>query len=368
MATTMANSKNPNNDAPVNPIKNANSPANQQVHSNIMHLPQEVRDEIYANLFCYTHFTYANAIEDQREERRFNSSACETGLALLRTCRRVRDEIGVSWLHQALFTFLVPYTLLVKLADIPITVREQIRHVCVSGSDLTVVYDEDSECEYDTTQALKMLPGLQLDTLSVIGTRDWSHKFQAFYNIDSLLRHSDGWKELHFLADSPEPLDLKVAAYDVSPLGVKTDCSPRPQPSDWQETLEQRDGQASHPSVTAYLASDTAAPGAAMPVLHPCIQEAFAQAQTTDHLQQVFARDAKFFVRLEDDAAPTTREARNRYMLVVVKRGAGVDYAEKEGSPYLPYGDIREDSRGMTWKEINPPPSPLVSEFDDGWY
>jgi hypothetical protein len=176
----MANSKNPNNDAPVNPIKNANSPANKQVHSNIMHLPQEVRDEIYANLFCYTHFTYANAIEDQREERRFNSSDCETGLALLRTCRRVRDEIGVSWLHQALFTFLVPYTLLVKLADIPITVREQIRHVCVSGSDLTVVYDEDSECEYDTTQALKMLPGLQLDTLSVIGTRDWSHKFQAF--------------------------------------------------------------------------------------------------------------------------------------------------------------------------------------------
>jgi hypothetical protein len=93
-----------------------------------------------------------------------------------------------------------------------------------------------------------------------------------------------------------------------------------------------------------------------MPVLHPCIQEAFAQAQITDHLQKVFARDAKFFVRLEDDAAPTTREARNRYMLVVVKRGAGVDYAEKEGSPCLPYGDIREDSHGMRWKEINPPP------------
>jgi hypothetical protein len=233
----MANSQKPNNDAAVNPIRSANSPANQQVHSKIMHLPQELRDEIYANLFCSTHFTYANEIEDQREERRFSLSARETGLALLGTCRRVRDEIGVSWLHQALFTFLVPYTLLDKLADIPITVREQIRHVCVSGSDWTVVYDEDSECRYDTTQALKMLPGLQLDTLSVIGTRDWSHKLEAFYNIDSLLRHSDGWKELHFLADSPEPLDLKVAAYDVSPLGVKTDCSPRPQPSDWQEKL-----------------------------------------------------------------------------------------------------------------------------------
>ncbi|KAL2679301.1 hypothetical protein Neosp_010073 [[Neocosmospora] mangrovei] len=38
-------------------------------------------------------------------------------------------------------------------------------------------------------------------------------------------------------------------------------------------------------------------------------------------------------------------------MMVVVKRGFGVDYEEKEGSPLLE-DDIRRDAPGMTWKEI----------------
>lgn len=42
----------------------------------------------------------------------------------------------------------------------------------------------------------------------------------------------------------------------------------------------------------------------------------------------------------------------DKEMLVVVKRGAGVDYAVKEGSPYLPRGDIRRDRPGETWEEI----------------
>jgi len=39
-------------------------------------------------------------------------------------------------------------------------------------------------------------------------------------------------------------------------------------------------------------------------------------------------------------------------LMVVVKRGAGVSYAEKKGSPYLSIGDIRKDRRGETWKKI----------------
>lgn len=60
MATTMAIRKKPNVDAPVNLIKSASSStANQQAHSKLMHLPQEIRDEIYANVFFSTVFTYA---------------------------------------------------------------------------------------------------------------------------------------------------------------------------------------------------------------------------------------------------------------------------------------------------------------------
>jgi hypothetical protein len=42
-------------------------------------------------------------------------------------------------------------------------------------------------------------------------------------------------------------------------------------------------------------------------------------------------------------------------ILVIVRRGAGVDYAEKEGSPYISVGDmpdIREDWAGYTWDDI----------------
>lgn len=243
-----------------------------------------------------------------------------------------------------------------KLADIPTALRELIRHVCVRGCQMTIVYDEDDDCGYDTAQALEMLPGFNLDTLTVVGTGAWSHRLEAFYNIDSLIRLSDGWKELHYLADSPEPLAFKVDDYNVGPGLVRTDFCPRPQPADWQDILEQRDGQASHPSVAVYQGAAAATPDAAMPALHPCIHNVFARAQITDHLQKVFTRDARFFARLED-AAPITREALFKYMLLVVRRGVGVDYAEKEGSPYLRFGDIRKDSRGRTWKEIHPPPS-----------
>jgi hypothetical protein len=198
---------------------------------------------------------------------------------------------------------------------------------------------------------LKLLPGLKLDTLTVVGTGA-QRPLEAFYNLDTMIRHSDGWKELHYLSDNSEHLDYKINGTDDSLWDPKPQYSPRPQPSDWQNTVEQRDGQASHPSVAIYQATPVVAPGAAMPVLHPCIQQVFAQACTADHLRKLFTQDAKFFVKLED-ATPLTVETVDKHMLVVVKRGAGVDYAEHEGSPYLPFGDIREYSPGMTWKEIH---------------
>jgi hypothetical protein len=323
-----------------------------------MNLPQEVRDEIYANVFYSTRFTYAF------EGHPLDTSARETGLALMRTCRRVRDEIGISWLHQVLFDFVDPTTLLNKLAYIPIALRGQIRHLCISAREL-MLGDEWSESWHDTTQVLKLLPGLKLDTLTVVGTGAW-RPLESFYNLDKLIRHSDGWKELHYLSDNSEPLAFKVDGTDATPGDPKPECSPRPQPSDWQNTVEQRDGQASHPSVAVYQATPVVAPGAVMLALHPCIQEVFAQACTTDHLRRLFTRDAKFFIKFED-ATPMTRGALWKHTLAVVKRGVRVDYAEKEGSPYLPSGDIRKYYPGTTWREINPPPSP-VCKYDAGWY
>jgi hypothetical protein len=250
-----------------------------------------------------------------------------------------------------LFDFSDPRTLLDKLSDIPLTLREQIRHVCVSGRKLTIVCDESDDAPYNTSHALKLLPGLNLDTLTVVGTGA-RRPLAAFHNLDKLIRHSDGWKELHYLADDLEPLAYKVDGTDDSPWDPQPEYSPRPQPSDWQNTIEQRDGQASRPSVVVYQSAAVAAPGAAMPVLDPCIPKVFAQAQANEHLRQVFTRDAKFFVKLEDATSMTLEALETHRLLAVVKRGVGVDYAEKEGSPYLPFGDVRKYSPGMTWREI----------------
>lgn len=52
--------------------------------------------------------------------------------------------------------------------------------------------------------------------------------------------------------------------------------------------------------------------------------------------------------------------------MVIVKCGAGVDYAEKDSSPYLSIGDIRQDFRLGTWKEeINSQQKQMFKDLDD---
>ncbi|KAK7398439.1 hypothetical protein QQX98_012190 [Neonectria punicea] len=53
----------------------------------------------------------------------------------------------------------------------------------------------------------------------------------------------------------------------------------------------------------------------------------------------------------EEDETLTKEGERGKEMMVVFKRGFGVDYEEKEGSPFLKR-DIRRNAPGMTWQEI----------------
>jgi hypothetical protein len=63
--------------------------------------------------------------------------------------------------------------------------------------------------------------------------------------------------------------------------------------------------------------------------------------------------------------APGERETE---VLVVVRRGRGVDYVEKEGSPYLVDGDIRTDMPGKTWKDIKAAQDKLFGDDDDDYF
>lgn len=334
-------------------ITGASSSTNQQVHTSLgfLQLPQEIRDEIYATIFCSTRFAFGERAFGRMDHRDIGSSAGGNALAILRTCRRVRNEIGVSWLHQVLFHFEDPESLLGKLARIPITLRNQIRHVRVSGHPLMVSW-EDDDVYYRTAQVLKLLPGLELDTLTVLGGKDPQVSYDT---LNMLIRYSDGWKELHYLSHTSGLLAYKD---DMPSFGMSDPMANRymrqPQPSDWQNALEQRDGQASHPSVVVYRATEVAAPGA---VLQPTTRKIFTQAFATN-------QDAHTFGEVEDATLMRPEEI-GKEVLVVAKRGAGVDYAEKEGSPYLSVGDIREDCPAMTWMDIKAQQDAMFKDDDD---
>jgi hypothetical protein len=300
------------------------------VKSKLMQLPQEIRDEIYSYVLRSTRVAFGMPAYSCNWRHRVQSAGRGTSLAMLRTCRRMRDEVGISWLSQVMFHFEDPDAMLDKLACLPIGLRKQIRNLRVLGD--TVAISDEPDVFYRTAQILKLLPGLELDRLTVLGAKEPELCYET---LNMLVRHIDGWKELHYISHNSE---LQGHRYgDGSSLfddDYDDDDDPlldlwrrQPQPSDWQNVVERRDGRASHPSVV---------------VCHG--GEVFTQSFTGD-------LDAKTYGNVED--ATLMRAEESGYeILVIVKRSAGVDYAEKEGSPYLAIGDIRKDYPGMTWKDM----------------
>ncbi|KAJ7491242.1 hypothetical protein FB451DRAFT_1514938 [Mycena latifolia] len=283
-----------------------------------MQLPPEMRVEIYSHLFFSTRLAWGERALGRISHQRIGHAP--NGLALLRTCRQVHAES--------------PEAMLDKLANIPIATRALIRYARVSGDPLMLSW-EDDDAYYRTSQALKLLPGLALDRLTVLGPRG---REVCYETLDMLVRHGAGWRELYYLSH-----DSTFLAYKHEWFAAVGDPDEHrylrvPQPAGWQRTLDARDGPASGASVAIYRATAPRRPGSRPPSRHP---------------------------RRVADAALMAPGEREKEVLVVVKRGRGVDYAEKEGSPYLDDGDIREAMPGKTWKQIKAQQAELFRDFDD---
>ncbi|OAA67921.1 hypothetical protein SPI_00116 [Niveomyces insectorum RCEF 264] len=313
----------------------------------LMQLPQELRDEIYAHVFFSTRLA-----SGARSTARFGGDqevrSAPHALALLRTCRRVHAEIGTRWLHMVLFSFETPKALLDKLTNVSIATRSLIRHVRVSGLPLVLSLEED-DLYYRTLAVDKLLPGLQLDRLTVLGTRSDKISYETLTN---LIRDSDGWKELYYVTHNSAFLGYKDnwGGFDES----EPDPYLRvPQPAGWQAILDARDGAASQPSVTIYRATD---PDRPCSVLHAHLQarEPFVQRLAAGQTLATFGTT--------EDAVLMQTGQREREMLVVAKRGQGVDYQEKENSPFLD-DDIRKEMSGMTWKQFQA----MYAGDDEDW-
>jgi hypothetical protein len=128
----------------------------------------------------------------------------------------------------------------------------------------------------------------------------------------------------------------------------------QPQPANWQQALEERDGPGSHPSVVIYRSIDSSTPCS---VLEPSKRNVFVQ-------QIAAGQTAKTYGKVEDPLLMRDDE-RPKEVLVVVKRGAGVSYSENMQLPSSEGGEIREDNDGKTWKEIKAEQDARFNDDDD---
>jgi len=307
-------------------------------------LPQELRDDIYSLLFSCTRLAFGERAITRLQRVRIVPAP--NSLALLRTCRRAKEEIGQRWLSQVLFSFEGPESMLDKLAAIPIDVLSMVRYLRVVGNPLVLSWPDD-DVFFRLSKVLKLLPGLRLDKLTVLGTR---YEKVSYHTLDLLIRESSGWKELYYLSHHSTMLAYPRDGW----FSDRTDENPywrRPQPSTWQDALLARDGESSGALVTIYRATGKG----------PTVM----QSRTRFDQKVADDNDPRTFGILEDQGlmAPAERE---KEILVIAKRGYGVDYTENPASPLLD-GDIRAEMPGMTWSEIKRELSMLCKDSDDDW-
>ncbi|OQE14813.1 hypothetical protein PENFLA_c035G08901 [Penicillium flavigenum] len=255
--------------------------------SMLLQLPGEIRNQIYTCLFVSTTITFGESlITDIPWE---TTKPEPSSLAILRTCHQIKQEAGALWLGLVLLNFENPKHMLDKLSTLRLTTRSKIRHVRVSGRPFLlkpIGYQRDV-C-YMLAWALKLIPGLRLDKLTVLG-----------------------------------PSDGRLA-YDT----LRGLIDREPQPSTWNDILLRRDGASSGASVTIDRFGHFDSRGA---VIKPRTRQCFEQ-------KLIPQKEEDFGVAEDGDLFGSKA---TKKFLVVVKRGRHARIAEQDSSPCR-FNDIPE--------------------------
>ena len=281
------------------PAARASIPHSQDTSLLSQRIPQELREEIYSYTFSEARLA-SDRSEPLSDHRRVYETEPNT-LALLKTCRRAKIEIGDRWVSQVQFWY-DSTTMLAKLSAVPREIVPKIRHVrlCLKSANPTCFLLTKSK-------------DLRLDTFTLVS--DYFNLGGVHYRmLDLLVRKGCGWKELHFLCSSGS------LGFSYDPF-LDAWSSPRsPQPADWQAALEDRDGVSSHPSVTIFRATA----GFLHRASNPDTREPFSQAVREDE-------QSRESFSATEDATLMADYVEEREILVVVKRGHGVDYTNNRG-------------------------------------
>lgn len=223
-----------------------------------------------------------------------------------------------------------------KLSALPTATLSKIRHLRVREENVYLDFDIQTYIA-DVAHLLKLLPGLQLDTLAVLASPDCEPSVH-YRALNALIHYSDGWKELRFIYRCSTLFGYSHD-YDIYASASYNEQSQRkPQPTHWMSVMRHRDGIDSHPSVTIYRSTIPDTVGSVMDVKTRVL---FEQQQPLEETE------AENFAA--EEYAPIMSDGeKEKELMVVVKRGKGVDYREKQESPYLPDYDLRQASDGMT--------------------
>ncbi|KAH8656437.1 hypothetical protein BGZ61DRAFT_372166 [Ilyonectria robusta] len=300
------------------------------------HLPQELRDKIYSHVFFSTRLGYGQRAVDRIDRIRIKPA--QNALAMLQTCRRAKKEIGDTWIGQVFVSFEDPKTMLDILTALPPGTLFKMRHLRVMGDPLMLSY-EDGDVYYRLASTLRLLPGLRLDTLTVLGTPPYQVSYDT---LNGLISESCGWKELRYISDSSEVLGFpRLEPLDSDDEVEKHRYWRKPQPAHWQSVLEDRDGALSKPSVAIYRSTVSGCLGS---VMNANTRKRFEQNMP----EHSTTREA---FGITEDAGLVVDGERGKEIMFIVKRGTGVDYEQKNDSRFIE-SDIRRDMPGKSWEEI----------------
>ena len=150
-------------------------------------LPQEIRDEIYSysQVFLTTRLDFAD-LRPAYDHHRLSSPHMNL-FSIIYTCRRARQEIGTSWLENVTVSFKSTYTMLYRLTAFSLDIIGSIRHLRITTDTVSYTrrmgrgpggiraqraarFSEDTP--YTLASALAFLPGLRLDSLTIISATD----------------------------------------------------------------------------------------------------------------------------------------------------------------------------------------------------
>jgi len=220
------------------------------------------------------------------------------------------------------------------LTTLPSNIIKELRRIRVRAFPFPI-----NNVPYQMAATLPMFIGLQLDLFTVEdcyhgpGNKDpWGH-YGTYFDIETLI-FGDGWKELHYISPTTE---FMTGGFDEHRRRVA-------QPSGWRKHLLDLEGEDSGTDVQMFVAHE-----AGMEDMAENPETRTEYEATPGHLSQVNQPNVINVPNFVIVGPSREENIDRREVLVIAKRGKGVDYVQ-DGSKF--YDGLQEVFSEMTWQEV----------------